>query len=138
MGGSGKWVKSLIGLKKPEKEDCKVSVTGCSWFLEKERERETRIRFFHCFWVFSRLICVIMMEIFGMRVFFFFFGGIFPGQICGVVAQSLLFLELRYFRFDSRHRASKMNPLCPEWQRLCPSEQYAHRSVSFILRTFIS
>jgi hypothetical protein len=39
MGGSGKWVKSLIGLKKPEKEDCKVSVTGCSWFLEKERER---------------------------------------------------------------------------------------------------
>jgi hypothetical protein len=72
MGGSGKWVKSLIGLKKPEKEDCKVSVTGCSWFLEKERERETRIRFFHCFWVFSRLICVIMMEIFGMRVFFFF------------------------------------------------------------------
>ncbi|XP_062211450.1 protein IQ-DOMAIN 6-like isoform X2 [Phragmites australis] len=24
MGGSGKWVKSLIGLKKPEKEDCKV------------------------------------------------------------------------------------------------------------------
>jgi hypothetical protein len=24
MGGSGKWVKSLIGLKKPEKEDGKV------------------------------------------------------------------------------------------------------------------
>jgi hypothetical protein len=22
MGGSGKWVKSLIGLKKPDKEDC--------------------------------------------------------------------------------------------------------------------
>jgi hypothetical protein len=24
MGGSGKWVKSLIGLKKPDREDCKV------------------------------------------------------------------------------------------------------------------
>uniref|UniRef100_A0A453E5R2 Uncharacterized protein n=1 Tax=Aegilops tauschii subsp. strangulata TaxID=200361 RepID=A0A453E5R2_AEGTS len=22
MGGSGKWVKSLIGLKKPDREDC--------------------------------------------------------------------------------------------------------------------
>lgn len=28
MGGSGKWVKSLIGLKKPEKEDCKVRGMG--------------------------------------------------------------------------------------------------------------
>ena len=36
MGGSGKWVKSLIGLKKPEKEDCKVrgmGVLGCSLFF---------------------------------------------------------------------------------------------------------
>jgi hypothetical protein len=77
MGGSGKWVKLLIGLKKPEKEDCKVSATGCSWFLEREK---TSTPFFHCFGVFSLLIYVIMMEIFGLRVFFFF-GAIFPGQI---------------------------------------------------------
>ncbi|GJN32151.1 hypothetical protein PR202_gb20631 [Eleusine coracana subsp. coracana] len=36
MGGSGKWVKSLIGLKKPEKEDCKEklqlpSIHGAGW-----------------------------------------------------------------------------------------------------------
>lgn len=36
MGGSGKWVKSLIGLKKPEKEDCKVRERGCSSFLEEK------------------------------------------------------------------------------------------------------
>jgi len=36
MGGSGKWVKSLIGLKKPEKEDCKV--------------RENAIFISHLFW----------------------------------------------------------------------------------------
>jgi hypothetical protein len=137
MGGSGKWVKSLIGLKKPEKEDCKVSVTGCSWFLEKERERNKDPIFSLFLGVFQIDLRHYDGNIWNARILFFF-GGIFPGQICGVVAQSLLFLELRYFRFDSRHRASKMNPLCPEWQRLCPSEQYAHRSVSFILRTFIS
>jgi hypothetical protein len=36
MGGSGKWVKSLIGLKKPDREDCKVRplASPCSSFLE--------------------------------------------------------------------------------------------------------
>jgi hypothetical protein len=36
MGGSGKWVKSLIGLKKPEKEDGKVRGIGCCWFPVSE------------------------------------------------------------------------------------------------------
>jgi hypothetical protein len=104
---------------------------------ERERERNKDPIFSLFLGVFQIDLRHYDGNIWNARILFFF-GGIFPGQICGVVAQSLLFLELRYFRFDSRHRASKMNPLCPEWQRLCPSEQYAHRSVSFILRTFIS
>lgn len=33
MGGSGKWVKSLVGLKKPDRElDCKVRATR-KWFV---------------------------------------------------------------------------------------------------------
>jgi hypothetical protein len=49
MGGSGKWVKLLIGLKKPEKEDCKVSATGCSWFLEREKTSTPFFTVLGCF-----------------------------------------------------------------------------------------
>lgn len=38
MGGSGKWVKSLIGLKKPDREDCKVR-DGCSCILDIGKNR---------------------------------------------------------------------------------------------------
>jgi hypothetical protein len=44
MGGSGKWVKSLIGLSKPEKEDSKVSARRCYWF--PGRKKTERARFF--------------------------------------------------------------------------------------------
>jgi hypothetical protein len=63
MRGSGKWVKSLIGLSKPEKEDSKVSARRCYWF--PGRKKTERVRFFlsAVFGVFlpSGIICAVVL-----------------------------------------------------------------------------
>ena len=49
MGGSGKWVKSLIGLKKPDKEDCKVRGQRKWVFLVSLPQIVPRFLFLFCF-----------------------------------------------------------------------------------------
>jgi hypothetical protein len=61
MGGSGKWVKSLIGLSKPEKEDSKVSARRCSWFPGRRKKGAPFLSAVFVVSLPSGLICVIVL-----------------------------------------------------------------------------